>query len=119
MCDSIGLATFTIIGAQVALDASLNWWWMPICAALTCAGGGMLLDVVTGREPRTFQGEPYEEIAVLGAMVLIVGLLLADRFETLQWPVLAAMVISWLFVFTSRQLVIRHNLRSWRPGLRA
>ena len=119
ICDSIGLATFTIIGAQVALDASLNWWWMPICAALTCAGGGMLLDVVTGREPRTFQGEPYEEIAVLGAMVLIVGLLLADRFETLQWPVLAAMIISWLFVFTSRQLVIRHNLRSWRPGLRA
>jgi NitT/TauT family transport system substrate-binding protein len=115
--DSIGLATFTIIGAQVALEADLNWWWMAICAALTCAGGGMLLDVVTGREPRTFQGEPYEEIAVLGALVLIVGLLIADRFETLQWPVLAAMVVSWTFVFASRQLVVRHNLRSWRPGL--
>ena len=74
LCDSVGLATFTIIGAQVALEADLNWWWMAICAALTCAGGGMLLDVVTGREPRTFQGEPYEEIAVFGALVLSLGL---------------------------------------------
>ena len=117
LCDSIGLATFTIIGAQVALEADLNWWWMVICAALTCAGGGMVLDVVTGREPRTFQGEPYEEIAVLGALVLIGGLMIADRFETLQWPVLAAMVVSWVSVFILRQLVIRHDLRSWRPGL--
>jgi uncharacterized membrane protein YeiH len=76
----------------------------------------MLLDVVTGREPRTFQGEPYEEIAVLGALVLIIGLLIADRFETLQWPVFAAMVASWLFVFTARQAVIFCKLRSWRPG---
>ena len=117
LCDSIGLATFTIIGAQVALEAELNWWWMAICAALTCAGGGMMLDVVTGREPRTFQGEPYEEIAVFGALVLSLGLLIADQFETLQWPVFASMVVSWGAVFTCRQLVVRHNLRSWRPGL--
>lgn len=119
ICDSIGLATFTIIGARVALEADLGWWWMVICAALTCAGGGMLLDVVTGREPRTFQGEPYEEIAVLGALVLIAGLLIADRFETLTWPVLVALVVSWWFVFVVRQIVVKHNLRSWRPGIAA
>ena len=117
ICDSIGLATFTIIGARVALEADLGWWWMAICAALTCAGGGMLLDVVTGREPRTFQGEPYEEIAVVGALVLIAGLLIADRFETLTWPVLVALVVCWWFVFISRQIVVKHNLRSWRPGI--
>jgi NitT/TauT family transport system substrate-binding protein len=116
VCDSVGLATFTIIGAQVALEGDLSWWWMPICAALTCAGGGMLLDVVTGREPRTFQGEPYEEIAVAGALLLIVGLLVADQFETLQWPVLVVMILSWIFVFVTRQLVVQFNLRSWSPG---
>ena len=119
ICDSIGLATFTIIGARVALEADLGWWWMAICAALTCAGGGMLLDVVTGREPRTFQGEPYEEIAVLGALVLIAGLLIADRFETLTWPVLMALVVCWWFVFLCRQIVVKHNLQSWRPGISA
>lgn len=116
VCDSVGLATFTIIGAQVALEGDLSWWWMPICAALTCAGGGMLLDVVTGREPRTFQGEPYEEIAVAGALLLILGLLVADQFETLQWPVLVVMILSWIFVFVTRQLVVQFNLRSWSPG---
>lgn len=116
LCDDVGLATFTIIGAQVALEARLDWWWMPICAALTCAGGGTLLDVVTGREPRTFQGEPYEEIAILGSLVLLAGLMIADRFETLQWPVPAAMVASWWFVMISRELVISSGLRSWGPG---
>ena len=117
LCDSIGLATFTIVGAQVALEAELGWIWMLICAALTTAGGGILLDIVTGREPRTFQGEPYEEIAVFGALVLGIALFIADRFETLQWPILAAMVVSWATVFLCRQLVVRYDLRSWRPGL--
>lgn len=116
LCDSVGLATFTIIGARVALESDLDWWWMPICAALTCAGGGLLLDVVSGREPRTFQGEPYEEIAVLGALMLIGGLLIADRFETLQWPVLAALVLSWCVVFLGRELVVAYSWRSWSPG---
>ena len=118
LCDTVGLATFTIIGAKVALMAHLGWWWMPICAALTCAGGGMLLDVITGREPRTFQGEPYEELAVLGSLVLIAGLLIADRFETLSWPVAAALTVAWLSVFVGRLVVTRFQLRSWRPGLR-
>ena len=116
ICDSVGLATFTIIGAKVAIESELRWWWIPICAALTCAGGGILLDVVTGREPRTFQGEPYEEIAIAGALVLIGGLLIADHFETLRWPVLAAMVVAWCFTFLCRELVILRNLQSWRPG---
>ena len=119
LCDSVGLATFTIIGARVALESDLAWWWMPICAALTCAGGGLLLDVVSGREPRTFQGEPYEELAVLGALVLIGGLLIADRFETLQWPVLAALIISWCVVFVGRELVVKYNWRSWSLGSQA
>ena len=41
--DTVGLAAFTVVGAKVALIADLAWYWVPICAALTCAGGGMLL----------------------------------------------------------------------------
>ena len=62
LADTIGFATFAVVGAQVALMAGLGWYWIPFCAGLSCAGGGMLLDIVTGREPRTFQGELYEEI---------------------------------------------------------
>lgn len=117
--DTAGLATFTVVGAQVALIAELHWIWVPICAALTCAGGGMLLDIVTGREPRTFLGEPYEEIAVAGGLILYAGLQLADRFEHTNGIVFASIAVAMTFVFTTRTLVVVHGWRSFRLGHRA
>jgi NitT/TauT family transport system substrate-binding protein len=114
--DTIGLATFTIIGAQVAIIAELNWFWVPFCAALTCAGGGMLLDIVTGREPRTFQGEPYEEIAVLGGVLLLAGLCVADRFEHQPLVVAATIAGTLVTVFALRITVVTLGLRSYRLG---
>ena len=94
----------------------MNWVWVPFCAALTCAGGGMLLDVVTGREPRTFQGEPYEEIAVVGGVIMLLGLNLADHFEHAPWMVTATIIVTLVSVFAMRMLVIRFGLRSYRLG---
>jgi uncharacterized membrane protein YeiH len=51
------------IGVKMAIIAGFYWFWIPICAAATCAGGGLLLGICTGREPRTFTGEIYEELA--------------------------------------------------------
>jgi NitT/TauT family transport system substrate-binding protein len=114
--DTIGMATFTVIGAQVALMAGLDWPWIPFCAALTCAGGGMLLDVVTGREPRTFQGEPYEEIAVLGGLLMLAGLAVADRFEHAPQLVTGTILVTLVSVFALRMLVVTYGLRSFRLG---
>jgi uncharacterized membrane protein YeiH len=115
--DSIGLASFAVIGTRVASLAQLSWWWLPVAAALTCSGGGVLMDVVSGREPRSFQGEPYEELAILGSLVLILLWSFAGRLEPLTWPVTAAMACSWWLVFLSRLLVVRLGWRSWRLGL--
>jgi NitT/TauT family transport system substrate-binding protein len=114
--DTCGMATFAVIGAQVAILAGLNWVWVPFCAALTCAGGGMLLDVVTGREPRTFQGEPYEEIAVVGGVIMLLGLNVADSFEHAPWMVTATIIVTLVSVFTMRMLVIHFGWRSYRLG---
>lgn len=114
--DTIGFASFTVVGAQVALMAGLGWYWIPFCAGLTCAGGGMLLDIVTGREPRTFQGELYEEIAVAGGLLLYVLLLLANRYEHTPWVVTGAIVTTLVVVFTTRILVVRYGIRSYRLG---
>lgn len=114
--DTVGMATFAVLGAKVALLAGLNWVWIPFCAALTCSGGGMLLDIVTGREPRTFKGEPYEEIAVVGGMFLFGVLLFADGFEHSPWIVTAAIVAAIALVFSIRMLVIVYRLRSYRLG---
>ncbi|CAK6701668.1 TRIC cation channel family protein [Synechococcus sp. CCY9201] len=116
VCDSIGLATFAVIGTRVALLAQLDWWWLPLSAALTCSGGGVIMDVVSGREPRSFQGEPYEELAILGSLVLILLWSFAGRFEPLTWPITAAMGCTWWLVFLLRLLVVRFGWRSWRLG---
>ncbi|MCC6947893.1 MAG: ABC transporter substrate-binding protein [Bradyrhizobiaceae bacterium] len=116
--DTIGLATFTVVGAQVALIAELHWIWVPFCAALTCAGGGMLLDIVTGREPRTFLGEPYEEIAIGGGLILYAGLQIADNYEHTDGIVFLSMTAAMVFVVVTRTLVVMHGWRTFRLGHR-
>jgi hypothetical protein len=32
----------------MAIIAGFYWFWIPICAAATCAGGGLLLGICTG-----------------------------------------------------------------------
>ena len=76
----------------------------------------MLLDIVTGREPRTFQGEPYEEIAVAGGLIMIVGLLLANRFEHADWMSEATIASTLAVTFVLRLAVVRYGWRSYRLG---
>lgn len=118
LTDTIGLAAFTIIGASVAIRAELAWFWMPICAALTCAGGGVLLDIVTGREPRTFLGEPYEELAIVGGLLFSLLLVAAGHFEHVTDAIFAAIALTLGFVFLLRSLVVLRGWRIPRLGLR-
>lgn len=94
--------------------AGLHWFWVPFCAALTCAGGSMLLDVLTGREPRTFHSEPYEEIAVLGGLMLLLGFWLANRFEHSGAIVVIVILTTMASVFFLRLTVVKYGLRSYR-----
>ncbi|QVL52674.1 MAG: TRIC cation channel family protein [Cyanobium sp. M30B3] len=116
LADSIGLASFAVIGARVALLADLPWYWLPFSAAVSCTGGGCLMDIVTGREPRTFQGEPYEEIAVLGSLLLVVLWCAADGLQPATWPITAAMPLAWTAMLLARLWVVQRGWRSWRPG---
>ena len=114
--DTVGVAVFTLVGAKVALMAGLAWYWIPISAALTCAGGGMLLDVVTGREPHTFQGEAYEEIAVFGGLLLYLCLMIANQYEHSPWIVTASILFTLMAVYAARMAVIMYRIRSFRLG---
>lgn len=112
--DTIGMAAFTIIGAKVAILANLSWFWIPICAALTCAGGGMLLDIVTGREPRTFKGEPYEEIAIIGGLVLLGLLHFASDVSSVTTYIIVSVCLTMGLVFGLRAAIVRLG---WRAPL--
>ena len=113
--DSIGLSVFAIVGAQVALIAGLSWPYVPLCAAVTAAGGGLLLDVITARPPRAFSGgAPYEGVAIGGALLFLFLLWMAARYEHEPWLVTAAIVSTLLVTFTARIFVIKFRIRSYR-----
>ncbi len=112
--DTVGLSTFTVVGAEIALTQGLPWYWAAICAAVTAAGGGMLVDVVSGREPRTFQGEPYEEIAVAGAIFMYLLLRAADTYEHAVWSATGAIAATLALTFAARVAVVARGFRSYR-----
>lgn len=112
--DMIGFSVLTVAGASIGVLADLAWFWIPACAALTCAGGGMRRDIVVNREPRTFMGVIYEETAIAGALLLTAGLLVANRFEHRPGMVGAALALTLLAVFAARWAVWRYDLRM--PG---
>lgn len=116
LADGIGLASFAVIGTRVALLAGVPWYWLPVSAAVSCTGGGSLMDIATGREPRTFQGEPYEEIAILGSLLLMALWVLVDRCGGSGLWIAVAMAISWLSMLILRCAVVQHGWRSWRLG---
>lgn len=116
--DIIGFSVLAIAGSSYAISAGLPWFWAPICAALSCAGGGFLRDIVVNQEPSTFKGVFYEEVAILGSVVFCVGLMIANSFEHSEAPVLATIILSILFIAVCRIAIYHYNLRypRWLVG---
>ena len=50
--DSLGLATFALLGASRAAEEGRGLSGMILCAALTAVGGGVICDVMTGKPPQ-------------------------------------------------------------------
>jgi NitT/TauT family transport system substrate-binding protein len=110
--DIIGFAVLATAGAMIAIESNLHWLWAPICAALSCAGGGMLRDMVVNNEPATFKGVFYEEIAVVGAIVFVFGLIMfANQHEHSALPVYLSIGASLCVIVIVRVLVVRYNIK--------
>jgi uncharacterized membrane protein YeiH len=109
--EAVGFGILTVYGSLVALTAGLQWYWAPLCAALTCAGGGILQDLLLNREPSNFRGAIYEEIAVAGGLLLVAALMLANQFE--HAPQVTYLIIGGTAVLTAaaRFAVDHYGLR--------
>jgi uncharacterized membrane protein YeiH len=94
--------------------AEVDWFWIPFLAALTCAGDGVLLDIVTGQEPRTFRGVVYEEIAILGGLFLFGSLYLAKFVDDVQRHIILSIVATFVLVFGARIAVVRYGWSALR-----
>jgi len=109
--DILGFSMLAVTGAIISISSGLPWFWAPICAALTCAGGGMLRDIVINQEPSTFKGVIYEEAAVVGALFLIAGLMVANHFEYTATPVYVSLISSILLIICLRLAIYKFHWR--------
>jgi uncharacterized membrane protein YeiH len=102
--DAIGLALFTIVGTQIALQWHAPWLVASLMGVITGVVGGVLRDILCNDVPLVFlKGELYATAAWLGALSLIV----------LQEIGLSAVTSAWVgmtIVLLLRLLAMRYHL---------
>jgi uncharacterized membrane protein YeiH len=67
--DAIGLGTFTVIGAQRAMDHHIGFVGTVVLACLTGVGGGMIRDILAADVPVVLRKEVYASAVILGAIL--------------------------------------------------
>ncbi|HEY3380012.1 MAG TPA: TRIC cation channel family protein, partial [Armatimonadota bacterium] len=68
--DALGLAIFSVLGAQVALQHNLNLLSTVLLGLLTGIGGGVLRDVLANEVPLVLRQEVYALASLIGVMTL-------------------------------------------------
>lgn len=71
--DSIGLGTFVVTGANVALAYNINSI-LPVCfyGVLTACGGGLIRDIMVMKIPAIFRKHIYAVASIIGAVIFYV-----------------------------------------------
>jgi uncharacterized membrane protein YeiH len=71
LADAAGLALFSIVGADVALDLGYDGTVAVLAGLITGVGGGVIRDVLAGRTPLVMSGEIYATAALAGVAVFV------------------------------------------------
>lgn len=100
--DALGLAVFTVMGAQKAMDLGLSDPIIIMTGIMTGAVGGIIRDVLVGEVPLILRKEIYATACFIGASVMILA---NDYFEQQEIAVILAMAV----VFALRMLAIIGN----------
>ncbi|MDY0136762.1 MAG: trimeric intracellular cation channel family protein [Thiomicrospira sp.] len=100
--DAMGLAVFTVIGAQKAFDMGLSDPVVIMLGVMTGVVGGVIRDVLVGEVPLIFRKEIYATASFLGASVLLLGFYWLPSRE---WAIVLAIVV----VFGLRVWAIHTN----------
>ncbi|MDG6881694.1 Predicted membrane protein [Phocoenobacter uteri] len=99
--DAVGLAVFTVIGAEKALHYGFSPTVAVLMGTLTGCGGGAIRDVLAGQIPFIFQKEIYASACIIGGSVyclldyshlprvinilVAAGVVLAIRLTAIKW----------------------------------
>ncbi|QKJ24629.1 trimeric intracellular cation channel family protein [Poseidonibacter lekithochrous] len=67
--DAVGLVSFAITGALVAIDNEFNFLGVLILAFITAVGGGTIRDILINRVPSILVSEFYATVAIIVGLV--------------------------------------------------
>ena len=105
--DAVGLSTFALLGAQVALELGYRPLIVVVSSVVTGVFGGVLRDILCDRVPLVFSEELYASIAILVA-VMYMGMLHFNLDETIGTQLV--IVICLIFAFGLRLLAIFYRI---------
>jgi uncharacterized membrane protein YeiH len=71
LADAAGLALFSVVGANVALDHAFDGSIAVLAGLITGVGGGVMRDLFAGRTPLILRGEIYATAALAGCLVFV------------------------------------------------
>lgn len=80
LSDSIGLISFSISGALVAINIGANFFGVVLLSFITAIGGGIIRDVLINHVPLVLSKDFYGTVAIIIAILLY----LLNQFELLN-----------------------------------
>lgn len=96
--DALGIAFFTVLGAERALNAGVSSFTAIILGTMTAVFGGMLRDIVARDVPMVLKSELYATTCIAGACAFV---LLYPYSQTL------AMIVALILTFSLRMSALR------------
>ncbi len=92
--DSIGLVSFSITGALIALEASLNLTGVLILSFITAVGGGITRDIIINEVPFVFKTGFYGTVSLLvGGLMYLLHIFAWNNFYTMTLVFVVAVSI--------------------------
>ena len=101
--DSVGLALFTIVGAEKSLALGYPFWVAIIMGSITGAAGGVIRDVFINEIPLIFRKEIYAMACVIGGIAY--WLCLKMNMETS-----VSQIIGGSVVLVTRILAVKYRI---------
>jgi len=111
VADAFGLAVFTVLGTQKALDLGTSWGIAVVMGVMTGVVGGMLRDVLSGEIPLILRREIYATASLCGAItfagvsaapvnqslaaIASVAVTLGLRLSAIKWKMSLPLFISY------------------------
>lgn len=93
--DAIGLATFSVLGAKVALAAGAPASVAVLMGLMTATFGGIIRDVLCAESPLILHREIYATAAAAGSLVYVVA-------DAMSVPDVAAMLVAFAVALGAR-----------------